>query len=82
MYWTGRENYCQSDLDQIHRLKTGKLIMLACVAGALLAGASQSELDQCRRPGENLGLAFQIHDDLLDASSSTGKSQGASDPAK
>lgn len=76
MYWTDRDNYKQSDLDEIHRLKTGKLIMLSCVAGALLAGADENTLAGVRELGEKLGLAFQIHDDLLDVSTQTGKSQG------
>lgn len=51
---------------QIHRLKTGQLITCACVLGALSASANEQMLDQVRKFGEHLGLAFQLYDDLVD----------------
>ncbi len=48
-------------------LKTGALIAAACEAGAVLARAPDEQRAALKRYGENLGLAFQIADDLLDA---------------
>ncbi len=53
-------------LDYIHSHKTGKLITVSVVCGALAAGADLETLDHIRRYGENLGLAFQLVDDLQD----------------
>jgi farnesyl diphosphate synthase len=58
------------DLAHVARLqamKTGALISFACEAGAIMAGATAAEQAALRRYGEQLGLAFQIADDLLDA---------------
>ena len=52
---------------RLQSLKTGALIAAACEAGAVLAGAADEQRAALRRYGENLGLAFQIADDLLDA---------------
>ncbi len=54
---------------QLHRLKTGALIKASCRLGVLAAGGSQAALDAAARYGEDLGLAFQIADDLLDVTS-------------
>ncbi len=53
-------------LESIHNRKTGGLFLASLRLGGLVAGASQSELDALREFGSNLGLAFQITDDLLD----------------
>lgn len=53
-------------LDYIHSHKTGKLITVSAVCGALAAGAASETLEHIRRYGENLGLAFQLVDDLQD----------------
>ena len=58
-------------LEIIHRGKTGALIRAAVRAGALSAGTSAKDLRRLSRFGENLGLAFQIIDDILDVESST-----------
>jgi farnesyl diphosphate synthase len=52
---------------RLQALKTGALIAAACEAGAVLAGAADEQRAMLRRYGENLGLAFQTADDLLDA---------------
>lgn len=52
---------------EIQRLKTGALIEFACRAGGIVAGADDSDVDRLGRYGRALGLAFQISDDLLDA---------------
>jgi farnesyl diphosphate synthase len=57
------------DLEQIlelQRLKTGALIGYACEAGALLGGGSEAAREALRGYAADLGLAFQIQDDLLD----------------
>lgn len=61
------------DLDQITRLqnlKTGALIAWSCEAGAILGRATAKERAALRDYGLDLGLAFQIADDLLDADGS------------
>ncbi len=67
-------------LQTIHKSKTGALIRAAVQAGAVGGGAAPDEEYQLVAYGESIGLAFQIVDDLLDATSSTevlGKSAGA-----
>jgi farnesyl diphosphate synthase len=49
-------------------MKTGALLVFACEAGAIVAGASPEAVAAARIYGEALGLAFQISDDLLDVS--------------
>ena len=46
--------------------KTASLMALACELGATVSGANDEHIEQCRSYGEQLGLAFQIVDDLLD----------------
>lgn len=54
------------ELEDIHLHKTGKLLSFAVEAGAILAGASPKHILQLRDFSRNLGLAFQIRDDILD----------------
>ncbi len=56
-------------LDFIYRLKTSALIESSMMIGALLAGASKEEVDKIRRTAQDVGLAFQIQDDILDVTS-------------
>jgi geranylgeranyl diphosphate synthase type II len=53
-------------LESIHNRKTGGLFLASLRLGGLVVGASPSELEALREFGANLGLAFQITDDLLD----------------
>jgi geranylgeranyl diphosphate synthase type II len=53
-------------LELIHRWKTGALFVAASVAGALTAGARAEQVAALSAYAKNLGLAFQIVDDLLD----------------
>lgn len=53
-------------LEYIHRHKTGALFRVAVRAGAILSGASAEELAALTTYAEQMGLAFQIKDDLLD----------------
>jgi geranylgeranyl diphosphate synthase type II len=50
----------------IHSAKTGALIRAAVRVGAMCADAAETDLERVTRYGENVGLAFQIVDDLLD----------------
>lgn len=52
----------------ISRMKTARLIESACRLGAIAARASSAQRDALGRYGQALGMAFQIADDLLDAS--------------
>ena len=52
-------------LQQIHRLKTGAMIRVSLRAGAILSGASAAALSSLSNYGRQIGLAFQIADDIL-----------------
>jgi geranylgeranyl pyrophosphate synthase len=54
------------ELEEIHRLKTAALVICAVRCGAIIAGANETELDAVTKYAQNLGLLFQITDDLLD----------------
>ena len=58
-------------LEQIHRRKTGALFVAAALCGALTAGAAAEPMAALRAYAKNLGLAFQIVDDLLDVAGTT-----------
>jgi geranylgeranyl diphosphate synthase, type II len=63
----------------IHRAKTGALLRASVVAGGIVASASEAQLTRLRNYGENIGLAFQIADDVLDLTSTAqqlGKTPG------
>ncbi|HET8731930.1 MAG TPA: farnesyl diphosphate synthase [Moraxellaceae bacterium] len=53
-------------LEQVHRHKTGALIRAAVAMGALAAGADITRREALDRFADRLGLAFQVHDDVLD----------------
>ncbi len=55
-----------TDLEKLHRHKTGKLIRISVEAGARLGGATAAQLEALGLYGEKIGLAFQIADDVLD----------------
>lgn len=59
-------------LEQIHLQKTGALICAAARCGAIIGGANDDELEAVTEYGRNLGLLFQITDDLLDVTASAG----------
>lgn len=67
------------ELDAIHRAKTGALIRCCVRVGAMIGGASDSELQLLTEYAEKSGLAFQIADDVLDATATSeelGKTAG------
>lgn len=53
-------------LQHLHACKTGALIRVAVRGGALIADAPREQVDALTSYGENIGLAFQIADDILD----------------
>ena len=57
------------DLMFIHAHKTSALIEAAMMTGAILAGASQEETAQIEKAAYEIGIAFQIQDDILDVTS-------------
>lgn len=57
----------------IHLHKTADLLTAPLTAGLMLAGAGERELSAAREYGKNLGLAFQIVDDLLDETGDAGQ---------
>jgi geranylgeranyl diphosphate synthase type II len=59
-----------ASLEFIHVRKTGALIVASVRAGALLGGATESQLSALTDYARNLGLAFQIADDILDMTGS------------
>ena len=56
-------------LDFIYRLKTGALIESSMLIGAVLAGATKNEQNTIGKAATEVGLAFQIQDDILDVTS-------------
>ncbi len=58
------------DLDALHRRKTGALLAASLVMGASAAGAEPGVRDALHAYGRSIGLAFQIADDVLDATAS------------
>jgi geranylgeranyl pyrophosphate synthase len=68
-----------ADLEQIHRAKTGALIMASATLGGRAASAPEARLQALSRYGAAVGLAFQIADDVLDVTATTdqlGKTAG------
>ena len=68
-----------SELEGIHRLKTGALIVGAARCGAIIGAANEHELTAITRYASHLGLLFQITDDLLDVTATAadlGKTPG------
>jgi len=66
-------------LEEVHRRKTGALIAASCVIGGLSAASAPSHIEGLRAYGEAIGLAFQIADDVLDATATSdqlGKTAG------
>lgn len=67
------------ELEQIHRGKTGALVSASALLGGVGAGASESAIEALAKYGADLGLAFQIADDVLDVTGTTealGKTAG------
>lgn len=63
----------EEELKYMHMNKTGELIKVSIVAGAILGEAPKEDIIKLERFGKNLGLAFQIKDDILDVIGNTEK---------
>ncbi len=57
---------CLEDLENMHALKTGALIEASVMVGAILGKGSPVQIQQLKTYSKNIGLAFQVTDDLLD----------------
>lgn len=57
------------DIRETDRLKTGELIKVSAVLGCIAAGADEAKIKAAEKYCENIGLAFQIVDDILDVTS-------------
>ena len=74
-----KQRWPRADISAMPRLKTGAPLRCACTAGAILGRASAAEAAQLAAYADELGLAFQIRDDLLDRGGegvATGKDSG------
>ncbi len=65
----GKSDVTVDTLKFIHIHKTGALLETSVVSGAILAGAKKEDLERLSRYAQNIGLAFQIIDDILDITS-------------
>ena len=61
-----RNDVTEDEYIEMRRLKTSVLLACAVKIGAILAGASKEDADNLYKFGEQIGLAFQLQDDLLD----------------
>ena len=66
MEFETRDNVTEEEYLEMIRLKTSVLMAACLKMGGILAGASESDLDNLYAYGETMGLAFQLQDDLLD----------------
>lgn len=66
-----RSDVSETELRNMYRNKTGQLIAVSCIMGGICAGASAEQLEIAAEYAFNLGLAFQIIDDILDVTSSS-----------
>ncbi len=60
----------ESALYEIHKYKTGALLKAACMMGVAAAEGTEEQIDAAGEYGAAVGMAFQIRDDILDATSS------------
>lgn len=74
-----------TEIERIHRGKTGALVRFSARAGAIIAGASEPDIESVSKYGESLGLLFQVTDDILDITQTSvelGKTAGKDAAAK
>lgn len=71
----GKSDITVETLNFIHTHKTGALLETSVVSGAILAGATATDVQRLSRYAQNIGLAFQIVDDILDITA-TGEELG------
>ncbi|MGM0607238.1 MAG: polyprenyl synthetase family protein [Candidatus Muiribacteriota bacterium] len=63
----------EKELQFIHELKTGRLITLSCRIPAIIAGADEDLINKIDILGNNIGMLFQITDDMLDVTGEAAK---------
>ncbi|MHC1585988.1 MAG: polyprenyl synthetase family protein [Candidatus Hecatellaceae archaeon] len=63
---TGADKISEEDYMAIVRLKTGALLAASAAAGAIVGGGTTSEISAIYSFAEKVGMAYQVHDDLLD----------------
>lgn len=68
-----QKNATEKELVEMYALKTGKLIEAACVIGCVAAGSDEEKINKAKAYANNIGLAFQIVDDILDCIGDTEK---------
>lgn len=81
----GKSDISVETLQFIHTHKTGALLEACVVCGGILAGASAEDVQRLSRYSQNIGLAFQIVDDILDITATQeqlGKTAGKDQKAK
>ena len=77
--YEGKDNIDIETLNFIHTHKTGALLEASVVCGGLLVGANNEVLHRLSRYARNIGLAFQVIDDVLDVTATSeefGKTAG------
>ena len=67
----GRTDVDEENLKNMYRCKTGQLLAVSCVMGAICADASTETIRAAAEYGLRLGFAFQVIDDILDVTSTT-----------
>merc|ERR1711865_1347744 len=67
----GKRDVTLDDLKWIHTHKTAALLVSAVACGAILGGANEEEVEACEKFALNIGLAFQVADDILDVTGTT-----------
>lgn len=75
----GKPGTTLDDLKWIHIHKTATLLQVAVASGAVLGGATPEEVEACEKFAMDIGLAFQVADDILDCTASSedlGKTAG------
>eukprot|EP00245_Coleochaete_scutata_P010077 TRINITY_DN346_c0_g1_i1.p1 TRINITY_DN346_c0_g1~~TRINITY_DN346_c0_g1_i1.p1 ORF type:complete len:382 (+),score=75.19 TRINITY_DN346_c0_g1_i1:123-1268(+) len=75
----GKPNVGLDTLEYIHLHKTAALLEVSVVAGAVLGGASEPEIERLRKYAQCIGLGFQVIDDILDCTKTSeelGKTAG------
>lgn len=78
------EEFDLGTISRLQRMKTGRLMAFACEAGAILGKASEPHRRALRNYAYDLGLAFQVTDDILDVEADpqdTGKEKGKDEAA-
>ncbi|MCE3255369.1 MAG: Farnesyl-diphosphate synthase [Rickettsiaceae bacterium] len=71
----------EEQIFKLHHLKTGRMIIAAIEAGAILGGANEAAKNDLINYGANIGLAFQIKDDILDFEENLRSPKTKPDPA-